>query len=113
MHRVLLFHNRLFINYQPLSISHEPFCLAGRTRMFPPTRPHRQALATALILAATVVPTGYVALTAWRIGRPGHLRDVEAALGRGLGLRVALEGIRYPGPGEVEYRGVVLRQEEP
>ena len=81
--------------------------------MFPLTRPVRQALATLALFAFTVVPTGYVAAIAWRVHQPGHLREVEAQIGRQIGLQVTLEGVRYPRPGEVLYRGIVLRQEEP
>jgi hypothetical protein len=81
--------------------------------MFPLTRPQRQALATLAIVGLTVLPTGYVMLTAWTINRPGHVRDVEVAMGRELGLQVTLEGVGYPRPGEVVYRGLVLRHEEP
>src|ERR1700679_721943 len=82
-------------------------------RMFPLTRPVRQTLATVILIGLTVVPTGLVAAFAWRINRPGHVRDVEIDLGRQLGLQVTLEGVRYPKPGEVVYQGIVLRQEEP
>ena len=61
----------------------------------------------------TVVPTGFVAATAWRINRPGHVRDVEIELGRQLGMQVTLDRVRYPGPGETVYQGMVLRQQEP
>ena len=81
--------------------------------MFPLTRPYRQALATLAMFVFTVLPTGYVVLTAWRINRPGHLRDVEIQIGQQLGLQVTLDGVQYPRPGEVLYRGIVLRQEEP
>ena len=81
--------------------------------MFPLTRPYRQAIVTLVMLVTTVVPTGYVAVTAWRINRPGHRHEVAAEIGRQLGLQVALDGVRYPRPGEVVYSGVVLRQEEP
>ena len=81
--------------------------------MFPVTRPIRQILATILVLALTVLPTGFVAAIGWRINRPGHIRDVEIELGRQLGLQVTLDEVRYPRPGEVVYRGIVLRQEEP
>ncbi len=81
--------------------------------MLPLTRPQRQALVTLAMAALTVVPTGYVALTAWRIARPGHVRDVEVEIGRSIGLRVTLDGVRYPRPGEVVYQGIVLRQDEP
>ena len=80
--------------------------------MFPLTRPYRQALATLGLLVFTVVPTIYVGWTAWSIHRPGHLREVERAIGRQLGLLATLEGVSYPRPGEVVYRGLVLRQEE-
>jgi hypothetical protein len=81
--------------------------------MLPLTRPQRQALMTLAMVATTVVPTMYVGLTAWRINRPGHLRDVEVEIGRSIGLQVTIEGVRYPRPGEVAYQGIVLRQEEP
>jgi hypothetical protein len=81
--------------------------------MFPLTRPFRQGIATAILVFATVVPTAFVALWAWRINRPGHIRDVEIELGRTLGMQVTLDAVRYPRPGEVEYQGIVLRREEP
>jgi hypothetical protein len=81
--------------------------------MFPLTRPVRQAIATVVLLGLTVVPTGLVIAFAWRVNRPGHVRDVEIDLGRQLGLQVTLTGVRYPRPGEVVYQGIVLRQEEP
>jgi hypothetical protein len=81
--------------------------------MLPITRPHRQALATLALLALSVAPTVYVAQLAWRVNRPGHRRDVEVEIGRQLGLQVTLEGVRYPRPGEVVYRGAVLWQVEP
>ena len=81
--------------------------------MFPVTRPVRQTLATLLLFTLTVLPTGFVAAIGWRINRPGHVRDVEIELGRQLGLQVTLDEVRYPRPGEVVYRGIVLRQEEP
>ena len=81
--------------------------------MLPLTRPHRQALVTLAMGVLTVAPTVYVAFTAWRIARPGHIRDVEIEIGRSIGLQVTLEGVAYPRPGEVTYKGVVLRQDEP
>src|ERR1700750_2689568 len=77
------------------------------------TRPQRQALGTVAMVVTTVVPAIYVALTAWRINRPGHVRDVEVEIGRSIGLQVTLDRVRYPRPGEVVYQGVVLRQDEP
>jgi hypothetical protein len=81
--------------------------------MFPVTRPLRQSIATFALVLLTIVPTGIVATTAWRINRPGHVRDVEIELGRQLGLQVSLEQVRYPQPGETVYQGIVLRQQEP
>jgi hypothetical protein len=81
--------------------------------MFPVTRPFRQGLATLALVVLTVLPTAFVAAWAWRIHRPGHIRDVEIELGRQLGLQVTIEAVRYPRPGEVEFRGIVLRQDEP
>lgn len=81
--------------------------------MLPLTRPHRQSLATLTLALVTIAPTVYVGLTAWRIHRPGHVRDVEVEIGRSIGLQVTLDGVRYPRPGEVVYQGIVLRQDEP
>jgi hypothetical protein len=81
--------------------------------MFPLTRSFRQVTATVALLALTIVPTCFVAVWAWRINRPGHVRDVEIELRRRLGLQVSLQSVRYPRPAEVTYGGVVLRQEEP
>ncbi len=81
--------------------------------MFPVTRPYRQAAATVALVVLTVVPTAYVAQTAWKISRPGHRHEVEAEIGRWLGLQVSIDAVRYPRPGEVVYQGVVLRHEEP
>ncbi len=77
------------------------------------TRPRRQALVTLALFAFTVLPTVYVGFTAWRINRPGHVRDVEVEIGRSIGLQVTLDSVRYPRPGEVVYVGMVLRQDEP
>ena len=54
-----------------------------------------------------------MAVYAWRINRPGHIRDVEIELGRQLGLQVTLEGYVIPGPARSFIEGIVLRQEEP
>jgi hypothetical protein len=56
--------------------------------MFPLTRRLRQAVATVVLLALTVAPTIYIAVLAWRINRPGHVRDVEIELRRQLGFQV-------------------------
>jgi hypothetical protein len=76
-------------------------------------RPYRQALATLALSLFTVAPTLYVAQLSWRVHQPGHLREVEVELGRQLGLQVSLDGVRYPRPGEVIYKGVTLWQVEP
>ena len=81
--------------------------------MFPLSRPARQGLATAALAALTILPTAFTAAHAWRINRPGHVRDVEITLGRRLGLQVTLDAVSYPRPGEILFRGLVLRQEEP
>jgi hypothetical protein len=82
-------------------------------RMVPLNRPTRQVLATAVLFGLSVVPTAWIAAMAWRINHPGYVREVEVGLGRQLGLSVSLESVRHPRPGEVCYRGVVLRQQEP
>jgi hypothetical protein len=80
--------------------------------MVPVNRPMRQALATLVLFLSTVMPTVWIVAIAWRINRPGHVRDVELELGRQLGLQVTLQAVRYPRPGEVVYRGIVLRRDE-
>ena len=75
-------------------------------------RPRRQALATLALLGFTVAPTAYVARLAWRANRPAHVREVEAEIGRRLGLRVAIASARHPRPGEDVLGEVVLRQEQ-
>jgi hypothetical protein len=77
------------------------------------TRPNRQVVATIALAVLTIAPTAYVGLTAWRINRPMHRHEVESEIGRALGLQVKLDSVGYPRPGEVVYRGVVLRQDEP
>jgi hypothetical protein len=79
--------------------------------MFAPTRLQRQVFATVALIAVTVAPTGWVAAWAWRVGRPGHVREVEVELGRRLGLHVSLQAVRHPGPSVDELGGVVLRAE--
>src|SRR5262249_51780921 len=82
-------------------------------RMFPLTRRVRQAICTVLLLALTALPTALIAVIAWRINQPGHIRDVEVELGRNLGIQVSLAGVSYPSPGVIHYEGVVLRGQEP
>ena len=84
-------------------------------RMFPlnVTRPQRHVVATVALVVLTILPTLYVGYTAWRIGRPSHLREVEREVGSPLGLKISLGAVRYPRPGEVVYRRLVIRQEEP
>ncbi len=81
--------------------------------MFPVTRPLRQSVCTVVLLLLTALPTLAIAMIAWRINQPGHLRDVEVELGRKLGMHVSLDGVDYPAPGDVVYRGLVLRAQEP
>jgi hypothetical protein len=81
--------------------------------MFALSRPHRQILCTLALVAFAVLPTGYVAITAWRVNQPSHVRAVEDELSRRIGLHVSLEGVRYPRPGSVIYRGAVVSHEEP
>lgn len=81
--------------------------------MFPVSRPYRQAIATFVLVVVSVLPTLYVVMTAWRISRPGHRHEVEAEIGRMLGVQVTLDAVRYPRPGEVVYSGVTFKQEEP
>ena len=81
--------------------------------MFPLTRRLRQTISTVLLLVLTVCPTAIVAAIAWRINQPGHIRDVEVELGRNIGMQVSLTSVSYPGPGEIVYRGVVVRGQEP
>lgn len=81
--------------------------------MFPVTRPFRQAISTIVLLGLTVFPTAVVAVIAWRVNQPGHVRDVEVDLGRNLGMQVSLASVGYPGPGEVVYHGMVVRGQEP
>lgn len=77
------------------------------------TRPQRQTLATLAIVALTVAPTALVASKAWWIHQPGHVREVEAALSRQLGLAVEIASVRHPTPHEDQLDGLVLRLEEP
>ena len=74
--------------------------------MFPLTRPFRQGLATAALFVFTILPTAFVALYAWRVNRPGHIRDVEIELGRQLGLQVTLEAVRIPSRASWSTRGL-------
>ena len=76
------------------------------------TRPVRQGLATLVLAVVSIAPTVYVGVTAWRINRPGHVRDVEVELGRRLGMHVSLREVAYPRPGGVRVQGLVLRREE-
>lgn len=81
--------------------------------MFTINRPQRQAVATVALLLFTVLPTGYVAWTAWWINRPAHRQEIENELGRRLGVRVKVASVKHPKPGEDVLRHVVCRQEEP
>ena len=76
------------------------------------TRPARRILAMTAAAAFAIAPTIYVGWTAWRINRPGRVHEVEASLGEQIGLAATLRSVRYPRPGEIQYEGLVLRQEE-
>ena len=75
------------------------------------TRPHKQVLATLGLVLFTVVPSISITYQVWRARRPEHVRDIERDLGRGLGLKVAIERVRHPRPGEDVLSGVVVRLE--
>jgi hypothetical protein len=75
------------------------------------TRPHRQVAATLALAVFTVVPTVYVSFQVWRSRRPEHVREIERELGHMLGLRVSIQSVRHPRPGEDVLTGVVLRPE--
>jgi hypothetical protein len=81
--------------------------------MFTLTHPLRQVLATAALCVFCVAPTAYVGWTAWAVRQPGHRLEVEAELGRSLGVHARVARVTYPRPGVVEYRGVVLAAESP
>lgn len=81
--------------------------------MFAVTRPHRQLVATLVLLVATVAPTVLIATISWRLNRPSHPREVAGEFSRQLGLIASIEAIRHLRPGEDELNGVVLRLEEP
>jgi hypothetical protein len=80
--------------------------------MFASPRLWRQGAATAALIGLSIVPTVLVAGYAWRVRRPGHAREAEVALSRRLSHPVALESVRYPRPGEEDFRGLVLRRED-
>ncbi len=73
------------------------------------TRPRRQVLATLAVLLATVVPTVFVVSVVFQVNRPGHLREVEAEIGRRLGVLVEVASAAHPRPGVDVLRDVILR----
>lgn len=77
------------------------------------TRPYRRIAATMALIGLAVAPTAYVGWTALAIRQPAHVRQVEAEIGRTLGLSVRLDSVRYPRPGEAIYEGVSIRHREP
>jgi hypothetical protein len=81
--------------------------------MPPISRPQRQVAATLALVAFTMAPTAYLTWMAVQVRRPSHLREVEAQVGRALGLSVLIEAVRYPRPGEVVLRGVRFSRPEP
>jgi hypothetical protein len=75
------------------------------------TRPHRQVFATLALLLFTVAPTVYIGHQVWRAGRPEHVREIETKLSNLVGLKVAIESVRHPRPGEDVLFGVSIRSE--
>lgn len=73
------------------------------------TRPRRQVLATLALVIFSVFPSGYVAYSAYRVSQPGHLREVEAEVGRRLGVLVSVARASHPRPDVDVLEGVSLR----
>ncbi|MDB5350016.1 MAG: hypothetical protein JWN86_1263 [Planctomycetota bacterium] len=73
------------------------------------TRPRRQVAATLALALLTIAPTAYVAHSAYRVRQPSHLRDVEAEIGRRLGVLVRVDHASHPRPDVDVFRGVSLR----
>ena len=80
--------------------------------MFPLPRPARSIAVTLLLAITTIVPTIGVFAYIWKVNQPGHLREVETALGRLLGLHVTVSAVRHPKPDTDEFTGVILRREQ-
>ncbi len=76
------------------------------------TRPRRQAVASLALLAFSVLPTLYVSVTARRLQGGGHLREVEAEIGRRLGVLATIASAEHPRPGVDVLDGVTLKSSE-
>lgn len=72
------------------------------------TRPRRQVAATAALVFFTVAPTLYVGARIHRVGRPAHAREVEAEIGRRLGVLVKVDSASHPRPDVDVLSGVTL-----
>lgn len=75
------------------------------------TRSRRQVLATLALIGFTVAPSAYVAYNAHRVRRPSHLREVEAEVGRRLGVLVSVARATHPRPDVDQLDDVSLRLE--
>jgi hypothetical protein len=76
------------------------------------TRPHRQVAATIALALFTIAPTAWVARTVHALGRPGHAREVEAEIGRRLGLLVHIGNATHPRPDVDVLLDVSLRMDD-
>ena len=76
------------------------------------TRPHRQVAATLALALFTIAPTAWVSRTVLAISRPGHARDVEAEIGRRLGVLVEIGAATHPRPDVDVLREVSLRSDD-
>jgi hypothetical protein len=73
------------------------------------TRPRRQIAATFALALFTIAPTVTIAWTVRGLGQPAHLREVEAEIGRRLGVLVKVESATHPRPDVDVLRNVSLR----
>ena len=76
------------------------------------TRPHRQVAATLALALFTIAPTVWVSRTVHALGRPGHVREVEAEIGRRLGVLAHIGTAAHPRPDVDVLRDVSLRMDD-
>jgi hypothetical protein len=76
------------------------------------TRPRRQLAATLALTLFTIAPTAYVGVTVRALGRPAHLRSIEAEIGRRLGVLVDVNAAAHPRPDVDALNGVSLRLDD-
>ena len=76
------------------------------------SRPRRQVAATVALALCTIAPTAYVAAKVRQLSRPSHLREVEAEIGRRLGVLVSVETAAHPRPDVDALTGVSLRLDD-